>query len=140
MNPRAQLLSLALTVSATIFGLSGCSVGMAMHGKESPNLGQVRVGSTRGEVEMVLGSPVQATSTENGGVVDIYEYEVGNDPSAGRAIGHGVMDVLTLGLWEVVGTPIEGFQGTRYRAVIEYGADDKVTRILPPANANKTVN
>ena len=132
------LVSLALT--ATTFGVSGCSVGMAMHGKESPNLGLVRVGSTRGEVEMVMGAPVESVSTDGGGRIDTYEYEVGNDPSAGRAIGHGVMDVLTLGLWEVVGTPIEGFQGTRYRALIDYGADDKVAKILPPSNANKTLN
>lgn len=26
----------------------------------------------------------------------------------GRAVGHGVLDVCTLGLWEVVGTPTEG--------------------------------
>ena len=25
-----------------------------------------------------------------------------------RAVGHGALDVMTLGLWEVVGTPIEG--------------------------------
>lgn len=25
-----------------------------------------------------------------------------------RAAGHGAMDVMTLGLWEVVGTPVEG--------------------------------
>jgi len=25
-----------------------------------------------------------------------------------RAAGHGVLDVMTLGLWEVAGTPIEG--------------------------------
>ena len=47
--------------------------------------------------------------------VDLYEYEIGNKPSAGRAIGHGVMDILTLGLWEIIGTPIEGFQGEKKR-------------------------
>jgi hypothetical protein len=25
-----------------------------------------------------------------------------------RAAGHGVLDVMTLGLWEVAGTPVEG--------------------------------
>jgi hypothetical protein len=32
--------------------LMGCFVGMAMIGKEDPNLGAFRVGSTRGEVEL----------------------------------------------------------------------------------------
>ena len=118
----------ALVLLAVALGLSGCSVGMAMHGKETPNLSAVKVGSTRGEVELILGAPVQSATTETGTRLDTYEYEVGNDPSAGRAIGHGVMDVLTLGLWEVVGTPIEGFQGTKYRVQLEYGPDDRVTR------------
>jgi hypothetical protein len=56
----------------------------------------------------------------------VYSYELGNAPSAGRAIGHGVMDVLTLGLWEVVGTPIEAFQGETRRLSVTYGADDRV--------------
>ena len=56
------------------------------------------------------------------------------EPSAGRAIGHGVMDFLTFGVWEVIGTPIEGFQGERYQATITYDRDDKVLDI----HSNKT--
>jgi hypothetical protein len=44
---------------------------------------------------------------------DIYEYELGNEPSAGRAVAHGVLDLLTRGLWEVVGTPVEAIQGKK---------------------------
>jgi hypothetical protein len=109
--------------------LSACSVGMAMSGKENPDLGAVKVGATRGEVEMHLGSPVKSTILTDGQRMDIYEYEIGNEPSAGRAIGHGVMDVLTLGIWEVVGTPIEGVQGETYSATITYAANDTVTDI-----------
>ena len=39
------------------------------------------------------------------------------------------MDVLTLGLWKVVGTPIEGVQGETYHATITYDRDDKVVEI-----------
>jgi hypothetical protein len=39
------------------------------------------------------------------------------------------MDVLIFGLWEVVGTPIEGVQGERYHATITYDRDDKVVDI-----------
>jgi hypothetical protein len=78
---------------------------------------------------MHLGSPKSSITLENGRRADTYEYEIGNEPSAGRAIGHGAMDVLTLGLWEVVGTPIEGVQGERYNATVTYGSDDKVVEI-----------
>lgn len=107
---------------------SGCSVGMAMSGKKEPQLGAVRVGATRGEVELHMGAPVDIRE-ENGHRVDIYEYEIGNEPSAGRAIGHGVMDVLTLGLWELAGTPIEGVQGEKKRLMVTYDESDVVTRV-----------
>lgn len=108
--------------------MAGCSVGMAMSGKKEPQLGAVRAGATRGEVELQLGHAVEAHE-ENGRRVDIYEYEIGNEPSAGRAIGHGVMDVLTLGLWEVAGTPIEGMQGEKKRLAVTYDDQDIVTHV-----------
>lgn len=109
--------------------LEGCSVGMAMSGKEEPNLGAFRVGSPRGEVELQLGSPSASVTNPSGGRTDIYEYELGNKPSAGRAAGHAVLDVLTLGLWEIVGTPIEAFQGEKRRLSITYDANDRVVAI-----------
>ena len=118
----------------SLFCLCGCSVGMALSGKEEPNLGAIRVGSTRGEVEMHLGSPFTSTSLEDGMRIDIYEYEIGNEPSAGRAIGHGVMDVLTFGIWEIVGTPIEGVQGEKRQLTIKYDADDHVKSITGSAS------
>lgn len=117
-----------MTIVVLCFFMTGCSVGMAMSGKKEPQLGAVRAGATRGEVELHLGHPVEAHE-ENGRRVDIYEYEIGNEPSAGRAIGHGVMDVLTLGLWEVAGTPIEGMQGEKKRLAITYDEHDIVTHV-----------
>ena len=109
--------------------LSACSVGMALSGSENPDLGAIKVGASRGEVEMHLGSPESSLTLEDGQRTDIYAYEIGNEPSAARAIGHGAMDVVTLGLWEVIGTPIEGVQGERYHATITYDRDDKVVDI-----------
>lgn len=122
--------------------LAGCSVGMAMSGKKEPNLGAFRVGSTRGEVELQLGGPISTTTTDEGRRVDLYEYEIGNEPAPGRATAHAVLDVLTLGLWEVVGTPIEAFTGSKHRLTITYGPDDRVLAInqsvvpAPPPKQN----
>jgi hypothetical protein len=102
---------------------------MAVSGNDNPDLGAVRVGATRGEVQMQLGSPVRTTTLPDGTRTDLYEYEIGNEPSAARAIGHGVMDVLTLGAWEIIGTPIEGFQGQKYQATIAYDQEDKVMEV-----------
>jgi hypothetical protein len=105
--------------------LTGCSVGMAVSGNHNPDLGAVHSGATRSEIEMHLGSPVRVSSV-NGYEAATYQYEIGNEPSAGRAIGHGVMDVLTLGLWEVIGTPIEGFQGETHEVTVTYENDQAV--------------
>ena len=118
-----------LLLSAMACALSGCSVGMALSGDENPDLGAIKVGSTRGEVEMHLGSPVRSSSGENGTRTDIYEYEIGNEPSAGRAVAHGFADVLTLGLWEIAGTPIEAVQGETYQATVIYDEQDRVAEI-----------
>ena len=109
--------------------LTGCSVGMALSGDENPELSVIKVGATRGEVELQLGEPIETQTAEGGGRIDTYEYEIGNEPSAGRAVAHGVADVLTLGIWELVGTPIEAVQGDKYQTKITYGPDDKVTHI-----------
>ena len=53
---------------------------------------------------------------------------MGNEPSGGRALGHAIMDVLTLGVWEVVGTPIEAASSSRMRLTIVY-KDDKIKTI-----------
>jgi hypothetical protein len=50
----------AATFAATAAGmLSGCSVGMALSGSPNPDLGAVKTGASRGEIEMHLGSPRQ---------------------------------------------------------------------------------
>ena len=44
-------------------------------------------------------------------------------------MGHAAMDVLTLGLWEVVGSPVEGPQGDKYQAFVTYSADGTVQNV-----------
>ena len=117
-----------------LFSIAGCSVGMALSGKKEPNLGAFRIGSTRGEVELQLGSPVESVTRPDGWRTDIYEYELHNEPSTGRAVGHAIADVLTLGLWEIVGTPIEAIGIEKKRISIIYDETDQVKAInqLPP--------
>jgi len=109
---------------------SGCSVYMAAKGDEEPNLANVHRGASRGEIEMALGQPKTLVSHDDGKLTANYEYIVGNEPSTGRAVGHGVMDVLTLGLWEVVGTPIEAMnQGDKVKVMVLYDKDGNALEI-----------
>lgn len=117
--------------------ISGCSVGMAMSGKKTPNLGMVQVGASRGEIELTLGPPAKTATLPNGNRMDVYEYELGNDPSPGRAVSHFVMDLLTLGAWEIVGTPIEAIQGDKKILNVIYNKDDEVIGINSPMMKKK---
>ena len=90
----------------------------------------VRRGASRGEIEMALGQPKSLVTHQDGKLTANYEYVVGNEPSTGRAVGHGVMDVLSLGLWEVVGTPIEAInQGDTIKVIVLYNKDGNALQI-----------
>ena len=108
--------------------LSSCSVGMALSGKETKNLGAIQVGQSRDIVLLNLGQPAKTNQTESGRV-DVFELQRGNDPSVGRALFHGAMDALTWGAWELIGTPMEGVQGKSFELIIHYDKDDKVTSV-----------
>ncbi|MHB9074613.1 MAG: hypothetical protein ACYC6G_13940 [Desulfobaccales bacterium] len=129
------LLLLTSFLLMTLLLSNGCSVGMALSGKDDPNLNVIRTGASRGEIELQLGDPVTISPEANGNTRCLYEFSQGKNPSAGRAIAHGAMDVLTLGIWEAVGTPIEGFKGSKKRIQIVYNADNKVTDIISAAPA-----
>lgn len=107
---------------------SGCSVFMAMHGKKEPNMAVLSVGQDRGIVILNLGNPTQ-TYIKDGMTVDVYDVQFGNAPSGGRAVGHAVMDLLTFGGWEIIGTPIEGVQGESKSITIQYDKDNKLVSV-----------
>jgi hypothetical protein len=99
---------------------------MATSGKEDPQLSVIRAGAKIHEVERELGRPISTKTLENGDTENVYRYELGNEPSTGRAVMHGAFDVLTLGLWEIVGTPIEGSMGTKYEMKVVYDPNGEV--------------
>ena len=112
---------------ASLF-LAGCSVGMAMSGKPDPNIGALDMGQSRDVVILNLGQPTKTLLADNKRT-DVFELERGNEQSIGRATGHAVMDLLTLGGWELIGTPIEGFAGDTITLQIEYDEEDKVKSV-----------
>jgi len=50
---------------------------------------------------------------------------------AGRVLFHGAADVVTLGLWEVVGTPAEAvFSGDEMAYEVSYDNDDRIHQVI----------
>ena len=118
-----------LVVTMMAGSLAGCSVGMALSGEETPDLSVVKVGALQDDVELQLGAPEAVDDLPDGMRKATYSYEVGNDPNAVRAIGHGALDVASVGLWEVIGTPIEYSIGDERQVFITYDEAGKVTAI-----------
>lgn len=66
--------------------------------------------------------------------VDIYNFVQGFGvlERGARAVLHGAADVATLGLWEVIGTPIEGVaNGTEVSVEATYDREERVAKVTP---------
>lgn len=126
-----QKLSFLLVIVVGL-GFQGCSVGMALSGIKNPDLTVLRMGASRGEVELQLGPDLSDIPQPNGNHYCTYQYSLGNEPSAGRTMVHVSLDVVTLGLWEIIGTPIEvAFASTEVHTVtVVYGPDMMFKQVL----------
>ena len=113
---RAKILLLSFVVSS----LSSCSVYMASKGSDETDLSVLQPGTPRERVEFALGKPIAASRAETPKNVVSYQYFTGDEPSVPRAVVYGVLDVATLGVAEVVSTPIESLQGDKHIVEIRY--------------------
>ena len=108
--------------------LSSCSVYMATNQPPKRNLAVLKPGTDRDLVVAELGAPVTSEKTEDG-TKDIYTFVQGYSKltKAGRALFHGTADLFTIGLWEAVGTPVEGaFDGKRISVRVLFDRGGKV--------------
>jgi len=113
--------------------LSGCSVYMASHQPDKKDITLFTAGTPRTLLLAEFGQPV-ASEMREGKRVDIFSFVQGYSQGAksGRAFFHGAADVLTLGLWEVVGTPAESaMSGDKLIYEVTYDANDKVESVVP---------
>ena len=111
-----------------LISLSSCSVYMAATQEDKKDLSVLQEGTPRSLVLGKLGQPVN-TEKEKGVKKDYFSFTHGYSKGnkAMRAVGHGVLDVFTLGLWEVVGTPVEMLaDGEKVNMEITYDKEEKV--------------
>jgi hypothetical protein len=121
-----------MAILITLLGmtLQACSVGMAASGHESMDTSIAFPGSNRAVIISKLGPPETSRQIENGKIQDSYLIKKGNEKSSGRAWAFAGLDLLTLGLWEVVATPYELAQGEEaYRLLITYNPDGTVAEV-----------
>ncbi len=121
---------LALLIPVCLFS-SGCAVYMAANQPSNKNFNLLKVGVPRDTIIGEFGAPVN-TEEKDGEKTDIYRFVQGYPAGekAFRAVGHGVADVFTLGLWEVVGTPTEAtLNGKDVALKIDYDQDNKIKTV-----------
>jgi hypothetical protein len=119
--------------AALSWALAGCSVYMATKQPDAKNVDLLTVGTRRTLMLAEFGMPA-ATETKNGRTYEIFKFVNGYSAGAkaGRAVFHGAADVVTLGLWEVVGTPTEGvfFTGDEMVFRVRYDKDDRIDEVV----------
>ena len=127
---KANLLAFSVLVFAGLILVQGCSVAMASKEQTRKDLSVLRVGGDRDDIVQVIGAPYMTTRNDDGSCKDVYkivEDAQSKEAKTLSVVGHAAMDVVTLGLWEIAGTPLE--LATKQEAttfILYYGPDNKL--------------
>jgi hypothetical protein len=98
---------------------------MALKGSPDTNVSSLKIGAARQEMLFNMGEPIK-TKADSNKQTDYFKTSRGNQPSVGRAAFHIVMDLLTFGIWEVIGVPMEAMGSSSTTIQVDY-EDEKVT-------------
>ena len=123
----------AALVGLAMISAAGCSPVLASKQPSRRDVDLLSPGVPRNLVLAELGQPV-AAETRDGRRVEVFSFVQGyrKGVRVARTIGHGAADVMTLGLWEVVGTPTEAtLNGHRVAYEVTYDASDRIDRVVP---------
>lgn len=130
MNTRKNLLfPLFLLLLIANFG---CSVFMAAKQPGAKDVDLFKVGTPRSMLLAEFGLPI-VSEVREGKKFEIFRFVHGYSAGAkaGRAVFHGAADVLTLGLWEVIGTPTEGvFSGDEVAYEVRYDDSERIDQVI----------
>jgi hypothetical protein len=108
-----------------------CAPYMAATQPSAKNTDLFKVGTPRNALLAEFGAPA-VTEVRNGKQHEVFRFIQGYSTATktGRALLHGVADVATFGLWEVVGTPAEAvFSGDEMAYDVTYDKDDVVDQV-----------
>jgi hypothetical protein len=131
-----SLTSALLTLLAAwlLAGTSGCAAFKASQQPDRKNLSVLKPGTPRSHVIAELGAPIWSERNPDGSTTDVFAFKQGYSKGAktGRVLFHGAADVVTGGLWEVAGIPIEtAANGSDVKLVVTSEANGYVAKIDP---------
>ncbi len=116
-----------------VAALTACSVVQATSGPESRDLSVLDKGTDRFQVLAELGQPVVTEKGDDGRRYDIFSFKQGQHGAAkaGKAVFYGVAAVATLGISELITSPLEGAagKGAQIKARVIYDGNNKVDEV-----------
>jgi hypothetical protein len=124
-------LTTALAAAWLLCGFTGCAATMAAHQPDLKNFSVLQPGTPRSRVVAELGPPLDTRPTDRGGV-DIFAFKQGYSRvnRTARALGHATGTIVTAGVWEIAGIPLESwFDGTEVKMEVYYGPYGEVESV-----------
>ncbi|MBL9123403.1 MAG: hypothetical protein JNG90_07200, partial [Planctomycetaceae bacterium] len=128
---RTRPLTRSLLAALLLAAVPGCAAIKATEQPGKKDFSILSPGTPRTHVIAELGAPTWSEQRE-GATTDVFAVRQGYSKGvkAGRALLHGAADVATIGLWEVVGIPVETLaDGTDVRLSITYDAEQRVETV-----------
>jgi hypothetical protein len=119
----------ALLLTAMLFG---CSAYLSATKPPRKEVEVLKVGARRQEIIAALGLPEESARGEDGSRVEAWNFAQGdsNLVKIPKTIFHVLADIGTVGMWEVVGTPVEILlQQASKTYIITYDQDDDVKSV-----------
>ncbi len=126
---RTIFVAVCLVLFASAYG---CAVHSAANQPSEKNINLLSAGTPRAKVLAEFGAPIN-TEIKDGKKTDIFSFIQGysTGAKASRAFFHGAADVLTLGLWELVGGAVEGaYNGEKVSFQVTYDENDSIKTFL----------
>lgn len=89
--------------------------------KSSVEIESLEGAHTRAELIALGGTAIQTMPGEEGQIVEIFSFNPKG--SIGRAIAYGLLDVGTIFLWELAGTPLESYLTDKHQLFVKATID-----------------
>jgi hypothetical protein len=126
-----------LTAGLALAGiLAGCTVSQALKTTPGTDLSLLQPGTPRSQVEALLGAPIKELKTKGGVRYRTYHFFEASKPSGTLALANAGLDVVTVGMWELVAEK-SGYFDNRPRGqvlAVTYDDRDQVIDVFPDFN------
>ena len=130
-----QIIKHTIVLALLLTGLLGCTPGLYTRmDSTAPTFGPLYMGMTRQDAERHLGTPIVKIPVDETHYKNIYEYE--EERSVLYTASTDVADILTLGLTNMMISPIDRFNGKRHFIAVvfeirdPYEENDRISRIM----------